>query len=93
MTTPGIDSQAASQADLAALARRGRWLIMKTVTNSQAGHIGAPLSALDLWVALFFRVLHIRPEQSDWPDRDRFILSKGHAAVGLYAAMALRGYF
>jgi len=93
MITPESDLQVASQTDLAALSRRGRWLIMKTVANSKAGHIGGPLSAMDLWIALFFRVLHIRPEQPDWPDRDRFILSKGHAAVGLYVAMALRGYF
>src|SRR6266498_4073425 len=92
MITPGSDSQVALQTDLATLARRGRWLILKTVADSKAGHVGGVLSAMDLWIALFFRVLHIRPEQPDWPDRDRFILSKGHAAIGLYTVMALRGY-
>ena len=48
---------------------------------------------MDLLIALFFRVLRIRPDEPDWPDRDRFILSKGHSAIGLYVAMALRGYF
>lgn len=66
---------------------------MSTVANSGAGHVGGPMSAMELWVALFFRVLRIRPEEPDWADRDRFILSKGHSAIGLYAVMAQRGYF
>jgi hypothetical protein len=82
-----------STEDLADLARRGRLLVLETVSNSGAGHIGGPLSAMDLLVALYFRVLRIRPGQPDWPERDRFILSKGHSAIGLYVTMALRGYF
>jgi transketolase len=84
---------ASPQPDLEARARLGRWLVMSTVTGSGAGHIGGPLSAMELWVALYFRVLDIRPEEPDWSERDRFILSKGHSAVGLYAVMAQRGYF
>ena len=79
--------------DLDELARRGRLLVIETVARSGAGHVGGPLSAMDLLVALYFRVLRIRPEEPGWPDRDRFILSKGHSAIGLYVAMALRGYF
>lgn len=67
--------------------------MVETVAHSGAGHVGGPLSAMDLLVALFFRVLRIRPDDPGWPDRDRFILSKGHSAIGLYVAMALRGYF
>jgi transketolase len=81
------------ETDLDAIARRGRLLVIETVAHSGAGHIGGPLSAMDLLIALFFRVLRIRPDEPDWPDRDRFILSKGHSAIGLYVAMALRGYF
>lgn len=66
---------------------------MSTVAASGAGHVGGPLSAMDLLVTLFFRVLALRPQEPDWPDRDRFILSKGHSAIGLYAVMAQRGYF
>ena len=83
----------ADHADLEALARRGRLLVVESVATAGAGHIGGPLSAMDLLVALYFRVLRIRPDEPDWPERDRFILSKGHSAIGLYAAMALRGYF
>jgi transketolase len=78
--------------DLAALARRARWEVIKTVTSSKAGHIGGPLSMMDLLVGLYFGELRIRPDEPDWPDRDRFILSKGHAAIGLYAVLALRGF-
>ncbi len=81
-----------AHADLEALARRGRLLVVESVAHARAGHIGGPLSAMDLLVALFFRVLHIDPQRPDWPKRDRVILSKGHCAIGLYAAMALRGY-
>jgi transketolase len=78
--------------DLTDLARQARWQVVKTVTENKAGHIGGPLSMMDLLVGLYFRELRIRPEEPDWPDRDRFILSKGHAAIGLYSVLALRGY-
>ena len=81
-----------SKPDLPALARRARWEVIKTVTSNKAGHIGGPLSMMDLLVSLYFRELRIRPEEPGWPDRDRFILSKGHASIGLYAVLALRGY-
>ena len=74
-------------------ARRIRVEIVRTVDHAKGGHLGGPLSAADILAALYFRVLRIRPDEPAWPDRDRFILSKGHSSVGLYAAMALRGYF
>ena len=78
--------------DLPELARRARWEVIKTVTANKAGHIGGPLSMMDLLVSLYFRELRIRPEEPHWEDRDRFVLSKGHAAIGLYAVLALRGF-
>lgn len=80
-------------AELERLAAQGRWLAVSTVAASKAGHTGGPLSAMDLLVTLFFDELRIRPDQTEWPERDRFILSKGHSAIGLYTVMALRGYF
>ena len=88
----GVVADAEERVDLAALAQRARWEVIKTVTSSKAGHIGGPLSMMDLLVSLYFSELRIRPEEPHWPDRDRFILSKGHASVGLYAVLALRGF-
>jgi transketolase len=79
--------------ELHTLAQRARWEVIKTVDKAKAGHIGGPLSMMDLLVTLYFQELRIRPEEPSWPDRDRFVLSKGHAALGLYAVLALRGYF
>jgi transketolase len=92
---PGPDpaDRTAPYAELEALARRGRLHVIETVAHSGAGHVGGPLSAMDLLVALYFRVLHIRPEEPGWPERDRFVLSKGHSSVALYTVMAMRGYF
>ena len=74
-------------------ARQIRVWIIRAVNQAKAGHLGGPLSAADMLAALYFHVLRIRPDDPAWPDRDRCILSKGHSSIGLYAAMALRGYF
>jgi transketolase len=75
------------------MARRIRVEIIRTVNHAQVGHVGGPLSAADILAALYSRVLRIRPDEPAWPDRDRFILSKGHSSLVQYSAMALRGYF
>jgi transketolase len=79
-------------ARLEEVARRIRVEIVRGVFTAKAGHLGGPLSAADMLAALYFRVMRIRPDEPAWPDRDRFILSKGHCSIGLYAAMALRGF-
>ena len=78
--------------ELEELAKRGRWLVISTVAGSGAGHVGGPFSAMDLMIALYFRVMKVRPQEPQWSERDRFILSKGHSSVGQYTVMALRGY-
>jgi transketolase len=85
-TGPGV-------AELEDLARRGRAHVIRAVAHANGGHIGGPLSAMDMLVALYFRIMRIRPEEPHWPDRDRFVLSKGHSAIGLYTVLAMRGYF
>jgi transketolase len=74
-------------------AREARRLIVETIFKAQAGHLGGPLSATDMLVALYFDAMRIDPERPSWPERDRFILSKGHSSIGLYTVLALRGYF
>ena len=60
---------------------------------AKAGHPGGSLSAADLFTYLYFKEMRIDPANPRWEDRDRFVLSKGHTAPGLYAALANRGYF
>ena len=57
------------------------------------GHPGPALSIADIMACLYFKILNIDPKNPGWPDRDRFVLSKGHACPALYAALALKGYF
>ena len=89
-TIAGTDTDVAR---LQEVARRIRVEVVRTVHAARAGHMGGSLSEADILAALYFHVMRIRPEQPDWPSRDRFVLSKGHASVGLYATLALRGYF
>jgi transketolase len=79
--------------ELAGLSAEARRLVLESVHKAGAGHVGGPLSAADLLVSLYFDVLNIDPRRPDWPDRDRFILSKGHSSIGLYSVLAMRGYF
>lgn len=67
--------------------------IIDMICTAQAGHPGGSLSAADIVTALYFRLMRIDPDRPDWPERDRFILSKGHACPVWYAALAERGYF
>ena len=67
--------------------------IIEMICTAAAGHPGGSLSATDVVTALYFRMMRVDPQKPDWPDRDRFILSKGHACPVWYAALAERGYF
>jgi transketolase len=83
----------ASIEELKATAKRLRADIVKMVHAAQSGHPGGSLSAVELGVSLFWNHLRCDPARPDWPDRDRFILSKGHATPFLYGILAERGYF
>ena len=64
----------------------------KMVINAGSGHIGGGMSVADILSVLYFHVMNIDPENPDWPERDRFVLSKGHAAFALYSALSEVGY-
>jgi transketolase len=80
-------------AELADIARRGRIHVLRAVAHAEGGHVGGPYSAMDMLSALFFEIMDVRPDEPDWPDRDRFVLSKGHSSIALYSIMAMRGFF
>jgi transketolase len=78
--------------DLKQIANRIRIDIVKMIGAAGSGHPGGSLSAVELLVALYFRVLRLDRNRPDWPDRDRFVLSKGHGVPVLYATLAEAGY-
>ena len=88
-----VFSSSASEAELKAVAKRVRRHIITMTGKAGSGHPGGSLSAVEILTTLYFRVLRHKPLDPQWPDRDRFILSKGHAAPLLYAILAECGYF
>jgi transketolase len=88
-----MELRAEERAALTDAARRMRREILTMITEAASGHPGGSLSCTDIMATLYLKVLKIDPNHPDWPERDRFVLSKGHAAPALYAALAERGYF
>lgn len=89
MSTPETES-------IEFLAEKARVLrrdIIEMLGEAGSGHTGGSLSAADIVACLYFSEMNIDPSRPDWPDRDRFVLSKGHAAPLLYAVLAERGFF
>ena len=78
--------------ELQAIAKRVRREIVQMTGAAKSGHPGGSLSAVEILVELYFHTMRIDPQNPKWPDRDRFILSKGHGAPVLYAVMAEAGY-
>lgn len=88
-----VFSSSASVAEMEAIAKRLRRHIITMLGKAGSGHPGGSLSAVEILTTLYFKVLRHKPRDPHWPDRDRFILSKGHAAPVLYATLAECGYF
>ena len=78
-------------AELEYKAKQVRQLIVETVIHAGLGHAGGSLSAVEVMTALYFEIMTLDPANPKWADRDRFILSNGHCAVGLYSHLHLRG--
>ncbi|MDR2052513.1 MAG: transketolase [Treponema sp.] len=66
---------------------------LKMVQNTHSGHIGGAFSLSEILAVLYFEKMNIRPDEPKWEDRDRLVMSKGHATVALYPALAVRGFF
>ena len=79
--------------ELKSISKEIRKDIVKMLTESASGHPGGSLSATDIMTVLFFKEMNLDPNNEKDPNRDRFVLSKGHAAPVLYSALARRGYF
>ncbi len=79
--------------ELESIAKKVRRHSIRMIYLAGSGHPGGSLSGTDVMVALYFHIMKHDPKRPDWPDRDRFVLSKGHAAPALYAVLAEAGYF
>lgn len=76
------------------LAQAVRWDIIEMIYRAGMGHPGSSLSCVEILVALYLGgVMNVDPQNPDWPERDRFVLSKGHASPALYSVLARRGFF
>jgi transketolase len=79
-----------------ALRRRADWIRLGTIDlidRAGLGHYSSTFSCAEIYAALYYRTLRLRPDEPDWPDRDRFLLGKGHAATGLWPVLADLGYY
>ena len=85
--------QANLKKELAIKACQIRMGVIEGTFNAKSGHPGGSLSIADVLAYLYFKELNVDPKNPKWEDRDRFVLSKGHCAPGLYAALALKGFF
>ncbi len=79
--------------ELQKIANEVRKGIIASTHSAKAGHPGGSLSAADIFTFLYFEEMNVDPKNPQWADRDRFVLSKGHTAPGLYAALAHKGFF
>jgi transketolase len=79
--------------DLEAFAREARVRTVRTISQAGLGHVGGDLSLIDILTVLYGDILTYDPKRPDWSDRDRFVLSKGHAAVSFYTVLAMSGFF
>jgi len=79
--------------ELQHVAQRIRLDVLDMVYRRKAGHLGGSFSAADILAALYFHQMKIDPQNPAWPERDRFLLSKGHAAAALYSVLAQKGFF
>src|SRR5436190_20216963 len=92
MTTTSV-SPSISIEQMKQIARNMRIDIIKMIGAAGSGHPGGSLSEVELLVALYYAVMRHDAKNPSWPDRDRFILSKGHGCPALYAVLAHAGYF
>jgi len=81
------------EVDYKDLAKRIRVHVLRMTNRAKSCHVGGCFSAADLLAVLYGKILRVDPSRPEWTDRDRFILSKGHAAAAIYAALAERGFF
>ena len=79
--------------ELNRLAKKGREHVLRMTNHAKSFHVGTNLSMIELLVVLYRDVMRVDTARPEWPDRDRFVLSKGHGCAALYAVLAELGFF
>src|ERR1700716_3835854 len=91
---PTVEQHSTEQApELADVCAGLRLRVLDMINRANSSHLGTVFSMIELVAVLYWRTLRGRPAEPDWPDRDRFVLSKGHGCAALYAVLAERGFF
>jgi transketolase len=88
-----LDEKHMTREELDCLAREFRYVVTDAICRSGVGHIGGVMSLVEIVITLYFRIMNVRPEDPGWPERDRLVLSKGHAGPIVYTALAYKGFF
>ncbi len=88
-----MNSQTFSLDDIDRITREFRYVVTDAICRSGSGHIGGVMSLVEIVATLYFRIMNVRPDDPHWPDRDRLVLSKGHAGPIVYTALAYKGFF
>jgi transketolase len=88
-----VSREVTTHEQVRAMARQVRLDVLAMTHRSGASHVGTCFSIADIIAVLYSAVLRVDPDAPDWPERDRFVLSKGHGCAALYAALAQRGFF
>lgn len=88
-----LQSSRVEASDLAEVCTRLRLHVLDIINRAGSSHVGSALSMIELLAVLYWRTLRVRPAEPGWPDRDRFVLSKGHGCAALYAVLAEQEFF
>jgi transketolase len=88
-----LDEKQLTREQLDSLAGEFRYVVTDAICRSGVGHIGGVMSLVEIVITLYFRIMKLKPEDPGWPERDRLVLSKGHAGPIVYTALAYKGYF
>ena len=86
-------TQEFNQEEFDRLAAEFRYIITDMICRAGSGHLGGALSLVEIMITLYYRIMNVKPDDPDWSERDRLVLSKGHAGPVMYVALAYRGYF
>jgi len=88
-----LDKKEMTREELDSLAAEFRYVVTDAICRSGVGHIGGVMSLVEIVITLYYRIMKVKPDDPNWPERDRLVLSKGHAGPVVYTTLAYKGFF